>query len=113
MIIKEANLTINVNDLDRSISFYEALGLTIRNRWGNYYAQMTAPGLTLGLHPSKQPSKGSGGLSIGFTAADFDQARKELEGMALQMISRKEEGGEFMHFEDPDGTALYLIKPRS
>jgi len=112
MIIKEANLTINVKDMDKSISFYEALGMTLKNRWGNYYAQITAPGLTIGLHPSSQVSKGSGQLSIGFTANDFDEAKKELEKMGVNVQPRKEEGGQFIHFEDPDGTALYLIKPK-
>lgn len=113
MIITEANLTINVKDLDKSMAFYDSLGLTLKNRWGNYYAQMIAPGLTLGLHPSKDSSKGSGGLSVGFTVNDFEAARKELEGKGVNVNVRKEEGGEFFHFEDPDGTALYLIKPRS
>ncbi len=52
MTIKDSNITMNVKDLDKSISFYEALGLEVTNRWGNYYAQLTAPGMVIGLHPT-------------------------------------------------------------
>ena len=52
MTIKESNVTINVKDLDKSISFYESIGLTTKNRWGNFYAQLAAPGIVIGLHPT-------------------------------------------------------------
>ena len=35
MSIKGANIKININDLDKSISFYESIGVTVQNRWGN------------------------------------------------------------------------------
>jgi len=28
------------------------------------------------------------------------------------VTERSEEGGQFLHFTDPDGTALYFIKPK-
>jgi catechol 2,3-dioxygenase-like lactoylglutathione lyase family enzyme len=54
MTIKESNITINVKDLDNSISFYLSIGMTIKKRWGNYYAQLTAPGIIIGLHPTSE-----------------------------------------------------------
>ena len=36
MTIKESNITINVKDIDKSISFYQSIGLTVKNRWSNY-----------------------------------------------------------------------------
>ena len=114
MSIKDANITINVKDLDRSISFYESIGLKIKNRWGNYYAQLTAPGVVIGLHPSVDTklTKDSGNVSIGFTVDDFEESKSLLQKIPIKTTNRQEEGGEFLHFTDPDGTALYFIKPK-
>lgn len=45
MVITGSGITINVKDIDQSISFYSAIGLTLENRWGDHYAQIVAPGL--------------------------------------------------------------------
>ena len=114
MLIKESNVTINVKDLDKSVSFYQSIGFTIKNRWENYYAQLTAPGIVVGLHPSKELSqtKSPGHISIGFTTDNFDDAKALLNKLAIEFNTRDEEGGQFLHFNDPDGTPLYFIKPK-
>ena len=68
MKIISSNISINVKNLDKSLSFYESIGLTVKNRWGNYYAQLTAPDFVIGLHPSRDAtlSENSGNTSIGF-----------------------------------------------
>jgi catechol 2,3-dioxygenase-like lactoylglutathione lyase family enzyme len=113
MTIKESNITINVRDLDKSLAFYTSIGLTIKNRWSNYYAQIEAPGLIIGLHPSADNYLigNSGNVSIGFTTDNFVQAKEFLKDLFITFTERSEEGGQFIHFEDPDGTALYFIKP--
>jgi len=114
MTIKESNITLNVKDLDKSISFYESIGLTAKYRWGNYYAQLTAPGVVIGLHPTSDTylTGNSGNASIGFTADDFNEAKSLLEKLSIKSSDREEEGGQFVHFNDPDGTALYFMKPK-
>ena len=114
MSIKESNVTINVGDMDKSISFYESIGLTIKNRWSNYYAQLSAPGVVIGLHPTCDTNlkKNSGNVSIGFTVDDFEESKSLLQKLSIHTIDRQEEGGQFLHFADPDGTALYFIKPK-
>jgi len=114
MSIKDSNITINVRDLNNSILFYESIGLTIKNRWDNYYAQMTAPGVTIGLHPTRDTNltNNSGNVSIGFIVDDFEQSRSQLQKISINPTDRQEEGGQFLHFTDPDGTALYFIKPK-
>ena len=114
MTIKESNITINVSDLDKSVLFYESIGLTTKTRWGTYYAQLTAPGLTIGLHPASDINLhgNSGNISIGFTTDDFEGARSLLKNLSILTTDRQEEGGQFLHFDDPDGTALYFIKPK-
>ncbi len=114
MPITAANLTVNVKDMDQSITFYQSIGLKIEKRWGNHYAQLTAPGLVIGLHPTSEGNlKGnSGNVSVGFTTDDFDAAKAKLQGLGIPVAERQEEGGKFIHFNDPDGTALYFIQPK-
>jgi catechol 2,3-dioxygenase-like lactoylglutathione lyase family enzyme len=114
MTIRESNVTINVKNLDKSILFYESIGLTTKSRWGSDYAQLTAPGIVIGLHPTsdKYLTGNSGNISIGFIADDFERAKSLLQNLSIETTERQEEGGQFLHFNDPDGTALYYIKPK-
>ena len=114
MLIKDSNITIMVKDMDRSISFYQSLGMTLKNRWDNHYSQLTAPGITIGLHPASDNNLSNvpGHISIGFTTDNFEDAKKLLDELPVKVTSRNEEGGQFLHFNDPDGTELYFIKPK-
>ena len=106
--------TIMVKDMEKSIAFYESLGLALKNRWSNHYAQLTAPGIVIGLHPmaDKVSPNRSNNISIGFTVDNFDEAKSFLEKLKINAQARTEEGGDFLHFNDPDHTALYFIKPK-
>jgi catechol 2,3-dioxygenase-like lactoylglutathione lyase family enzyme len=111
--IKESTITINVENLDRAIAFYQSLGLDLKNRWGNYYAIVTAPGIAIGLHPTNgNLANNSGNVSIGFTSDNFEETKTDLQKLSIEINERDEEGGQFIHFTDPDGTALYFIKPK-
>jgi catechol 2,3-dioxygenase-like lactoylglutathione lyase family enzyme len=114
MKIKESNVTINVKNLDQSISFYVSIGLTVKERWGNDYAQLTAPGIVIGLHPTNETNLtgNSGNVSIGFTTDNIEETKSFLHNLSIQTTDRQEEGGQFLHFNDPDGTSLYFIKPK-
>ena len=114
MTIKETNVTINVKDMDNSISFYQSIGFAVKNRWGNYYAQLTAPGIVIGLHTTSEVNlKGSSGnVSLGFTTDNIEETKLNLDQISIPVTERKEEGGKFLHFSDPDGTSLYFIKPQ-
>lgn len=113
MTLKDANVTIMVKDMNNSVSFYQSLGFELKNRWGDHYAQLAAPGITIGLHPAGENAPGnSGNMSIGFTADNIDEAKTLLNGLPVTVTERNEEGGQFLHFKDPDGTDLYFIKPK-
>lgn len=114
MKIKSANITINVRDMDTSVSFYQSIGMDLLNRWGNYYAQLQAPGLVIGLHPLEDNTNknGSGNVSIGFITDNIDMTKKALLELSIKVTERSEEGGQFLHFNDPDGTSLYFILPK-
>ncbi len=113
MTIKEANVTINVNDMNKSIAFYESVGLTLKAKWGNHCAQFIAPGIAIGLHPTAPGNlkKDSGNISIGFTVDNFEIAESLLHQLDIKTTIRKEEGEHFLHFNDPDGSALYFMQP--
>jgi catechol 2,3-dioxygenase-like lactoylglutathione lyase family enzyme len=113
MKIVDSNVTITVNNLDKSIAFYESIGFELKKKWDNYYAQLVAPGITIGLHPSeKNKSTPSGNISIGFTTDNIDETKAFLSKSSIDFKEREEEGGQFIHFTDADGTQLYFIKPK-
>src|SRR4051812_23519758 len=114
MHFKQVSVTVNISDMDRSVGFYQALGLNLKSRWGNFFAMLEAPGLTIGLHPTTPENipGNSGNVSIGFSIEDLEETRNELKKLSVSFTERKEEGGEFLHFTDPDGTALYCIKSK-
>jgi catechol 2,3-dioxygenase-like lactoylglutathione lyase family enzyme len=114
MTITSSNTTIMVKSMDNAVAFYQSIGFAVKQRWGNFYAQLTAPGTTLGLHPANANSTdtSTGNFSIGLVADDFEGAKKLLEDLAIPFSAREEEGGSFLHFTDPDGYALYFIKSR-
>lgn len=43
---------------------------------------------------------------------DLEEAKAALEKLSIPISERNEEGGQFLHFSDPDGTALYFIRPK-
>jgi catechol 2,3-dioxygenase-like lactoylglutathione lyase family enzyme len=111
--IKDTNVTIMTTDMDKAISFYESIGLTIKNRWGNHYAMISAPGVTIGIHPSEGKNHSSGTVSVGFMIDDIADAKSML---TKNNISFKEENdgksGLYLHFKDHDGTILYFVQPK-
>jgi len=114
MGIKDSNITINVKDMEKAISFYQSIGFTLLQRWNNHYAQLTAPGIKIGLHPTttSDGQKTASNISIGFTTDEFEKTRVQLKELGVKVSERTEEGGNFLHFNDPDGTSLYFIDPK-
>jgi len=88
--------------------------MTLKNRRGNYYAQLTSPGVVTGLHPTNEVNLtgNSGNASKGFTADVFEEAKSLLLKLSIKTTEREEEGGQFLYFNDPDGTSLYFINPK-
>jgi len=110
--ITETNVTIMVQDMNKSISFYENLGFEIKNRWGDHYAMLTTTGLTLGIHPAKEPSTGSGNVSIGLMVDDANEAKVLLEKNNIRFEHHDDKSGIYLNFKDPDGTVVYYTQPK-
>ena len=102
-----------VKDMDSSIKFYERIGLKLQQRWGDNYAMIEGPGITLGIHPGGTKNSSSGDLSIGFMVPSFAEAEELLKKNKIEITLRADDGksGKYLHFKDPDGVALYFVEP--
>ena len=117
-MLGSALLTIMVSDFDRAVRFYtESLGLTLKFRAGNDWAEINAPGVAIGLHPSNghAPTGAGGGMSLGFEVPDIEAAIESLKGKGVQFPQNWHQSGNLRlaEFSDPDGTPLYLYQPSS
>ena len=114
-MFKSANVTIMVRDMKRSIAFYtEAVGFTAGKQYGEEWADIEAPGLKIGLHPSKDKAPKDpkiNNLSIGLQVDDLDEAMKTLSSRGVKFHDvHQDRGARFAYFADPDGAPLYLIE---
>jgi catechol 2,3-dioxygenase-like lactoylglutathione lyase family enzyme len=113
----QCNVTLMVADMDRAVRFYtEGLGLELGYRAGNEWAQVSGPGLTIGLHPAgdhfSHQQAPDGRISIGFQVPKVDEAITQLRDRGVEITAEIRDGGvdRIVNFVDPDGTPLYLIE---
>jgi catechol 2,3-dioxygenase-like lactoylglutathione lyase family enzyme len=115
-MITGGNATVFVSNMDRAVQFYtQVLGLKLTNRFGDHWATVDAgKGLTIGLHPasSKYPAPGTkGGMMLGMEVqGPIDKAIVDLSAKGVQFKGSvvREQAGNFIHLEDPDGNEIYL-----
>jgi predicted enzyme related to lactoylglutathione lyase len=126
-MISGGNATVFVSNMDRAVHFYtQILGLKLSNRFGDNWATVEAgKGLTIGLHPAspKYPAPGTkGAMMLGLEideAIEGVVARLSRQGVRIKGPIVREEPGNFVHLEDPDGNGIYLwevdrkVVPRS
>jgi len=115
-MFKSGNVTLMVSDLGRSVRFYrDALGMHLDYQAGEHWAQLSAPGITVGLHPRdpKRKAQPAGeALSIGFEVDHLDQTMAILQarGVEFKPEIQEDPGLRIAFFGDPDGTPLYLMQ---
>ena len=112
-MIKETNVTLMVSDMERSVRFYSnTLGLKVKARYGDHFAQIESPGTIIALHPATKggPKPGeSGSISIGFSVDDLDKATAELTKKGVIFSGTTDDAQvRLAFFADPDGNPLYL-----
>ena len=112
--INETNITIMVKDFDASIRFYESIGFTLKKRWENFYAMVTAPGLTIGIHPTEPGQEFNAGdsISVGLMIDNADEARALLNRNGISFMDQDGDSGLYLHFKDPDGVTIYFTVPK-
>jgi len=109
------NATVFVTNMDSVLKFYtEVLGLKVSSHYGDHWATVEAGSFTIGLHPKseKQPAPGTpGSIMIGLSIDEsIDVAAAKLKANHVKTVGEIERGngGNFIHFHDPDGNELYL-----
>jgi predicted enzyme related to lactoylglutathione lyase len=115
-MISGGNATVFVSNMDVAVQFYtQVLGLKLTNRFGDSWATVEAgKGLTIGLHPAspKYPAPGTkGSMMLGLEIDDsIDDvvARLRQQGVRVTGSITRDEPGNFVHLEDPDGNEIYL-----
>ncbi len=115
-MISGGNATVFVSNMDRAVRFYtEVLGLKLTNRFGDHWATVEAgKGLTIGLHPAspKYPAPGTkGAVMLGLEIDDAIErvvSRLSEKGVQVKGSIIRDEAGNFVHLEDPDGNEIYL-----
>ena len=108
-----SNVTIMVKDMTKSISFYESIGLKLKQRWGDNYAMIDGPGITLGIHPGGNSTSSSGSISIEFMIDNCTETKAMMEKLNIPATEEDDgKSGIYLHFKDPDGTTLYFVQPK-
>ncbi len=113
-IYSESQITLMVPDMDEAVRFYTAmLGLRLKKRYGNEFAVVEAPGLTIGLHP--QPTAQSPqapAMSIGLGVESLETAMGQLSARGVSFIGamREDPPIRVAYFAGPGGTPLYLCE---
>ena len=110
--ITTANVTVMVRNMDIAIFFYKNIGLELKQRWDNHYAQVAAPGVVIGLHPANEVKSDGGNISIGFGVDDLDPVKKRLGEMGVRFSVSSDKSGDILSFSDPDGTPLYFMQSK-
>ena len=105
------NITVMVSDMDRGIRFYtETLGLSLKQRYENHYAEIEGPGLNIGLHPAANDRPKADNISIGIGVKNFDAGVDFLRSMGIEVNVAQEGWIRLANFRDPDGNAMYLAE---
>jgi predicted enzyme related to lactoylglutathione lyase len=126
-MILGGNATLYVSDMDDAVRFYtEALGLPLRMRAGNHWAEVVAgKDLVIGLHPARpgRDPGSCGAIQIGLLVdAPLEAALDTLRSRGVKVDAAIRDAGPGMRFgtiEDMDGNGIYLwersatARPRS
>jgi len=103
-----------VHDMDAAVAFYrDVVGLALRRRDGDEWAEFDAPPIRLALHATGDPVPASG--TVVFRVANLDEARWALEraGAAFEDHMGEVEGfARFATLRDPDGNPIQIIEYR-
>ena len=106
--IISSNVTVMVSNMDVAITFYtQTLGLKLKNRHADHFAEVEAPGVIIALHPSKEIKTGTN-MSIALGVKDLDQSVAAFEKKGIKFYLYNEAGIRLAFFTDPDGNTLYL-----
>ena len=114
-MFQRAMLLFKVSDLSRSVAFYaETLGLERGPQYGDYWAEVTAPGVHIGLQPGGVAHDPTRHVSLGLRVGNLDEVKATLVRRGVTFTADDVvDGARQAYFIDPDGNSLYLIEGNS
>ena len=109
--LKNCRINAMVSNMDAAVDFYMGkLGLELVNRYDDHYAEIQAPGLMIGLHPTTEKITTGNNLSIGFGVVDFDLTVENLKTKGIEFSINQDDWIRLAHFTDPDNNQLFLAE---
>lgn len=103
--------------MDEAVGFYrDVLGLTLRNRVGDDWAQFDIGGTTMALHGTRGAPAPSSGATVVLEVDDLEAAMRRLSGRGVIFdteITEVPDSGRFVQIRDPAGNVLQLYEQRS
>jgi predicted enzyme related to lactoylglutathione lyase len=103
-----------VRDMDRAVAFYgDALGLGMRMRHGDDWAEFDAGGIRIGLHGAGSGEDVAHGGTAVFLVDDLDLAKAALEerGVTFEDHLGEVPGyARYASFADADGNSMQIIE---
>lgn len=115
MIRKVANAHYWTRDMDGAVGFYrDVLGLDLRTRAGEDWAEFQAGGTTVALHGTREAhAPPQAGATIVFEVDDLDATIRALRdrGVVFEGTVAEAPTGRFASFRDPDGNLLQIFQP--
>ncbi|MEQ8623552.1 MAG: hypothetical protein RJQ00_13350 [Vicingaceae bacterium] len=109
--LKTCRVNVMISNMDEAIEFYQGkLGLELKNRYGDHYAEIQAPDLLIGLHPISEKTLQGNNISIGFGVIEFDSTIKELESKGIKIKLEQDGYIRLAHFTDLDNNQLFLAE---
>ena len=117
-IKKVGNVILAVQDIDKSIEFYNGIiGLPIK-RQRRSWVDLGTSGALLSLHPTSLTAEHVGssidnGITIGFLVGDVKSAVDELKekGIKIHRDIVEKDAGKNAIISDPDGYLISLFEP--
>jgi catechol 2,3-dioxygenase-like lactoylglutathione lyase family enzyme len=107
--VLNANVTLMITDMNASVKFYiETLGLQLTRRYGDHWAEISAAGIVIALHPTSKQLQNSDKVSIGLRVENLENAVAALAEKGVQCKVQNDAKVKLAHFTDPDGNNLYL-----
>ncbi len=105
-------------DMDAGVGFYrDVLGLPLRARMGEDWAEFDVGGTTVALHGTREghapPQEGA---TVVFEVGDLDSVMTALRGRDVTFEGEVNEVpgyGRFVSFRDPDGNMLQIFERAS
>lgn len=112
--LKKCRVNVMVSNMDAAVEFYiNKLELELINRYGNFYAEIQAPELLIGLHPTSDKIITGNNISIGFGVVNFDSTIENLNAKGIEFKTEQDGYIRLAYFTDLDGNQLFLAENKN